>query len=40
MVNGQAGAIVACNHWDYGGAPARFGILLLLPAAALRRIEE
>jgi hypothetical protein len=40
LVNGQAGAVVAFNRRDYGGAPARFGILLLLPAAALRRIEE
>jgi hypothetical protein len=36
-VNGQAQAIVAFNHRDYGNAPARFGILLLLPAEAFRR---
>ena len=38
-VNGQALAIVAFNHRDYGDAPSRFGISLLLPAEALRRIE-
>jgi putative PIN family toxin of toxin-antitoxin system len=38
-VNGQAQAIVAFNHRDYGTAPTRFGIALLLPAEALRRIE-
>jgi hypothetical protein len=34
-----SGAIVAFNHRDYGNAPATFGILLLLPAEALKRIE-
>lgn len=38
-VNGHAQAIVAFNHRDYGDAPTRFGIALLLPAGALRRIE-
>lgn len=38
-VNGQAKAIVAFNHRDYGNAPARFGMLLLLPAEAFKRIE-
>ena len=38
-VNGQAQALVAFNHRDYGNAPARFGIQLLLPAEAYRRIE-
>jgi len=38
-VNGQAHVIVAFNHRDYGNAPSRFGILLLLPAEAYRRIE-
>ncbi len=38
-VHGQAQAIVAFNHRDYGNAPSRFGILLLLPAEAYRRIE-
>lgn len=39
-VNGQATAIVAFNRRDYGGAPARFGIAVLLPVEALRRIER
>ena len=38
-VNGQAQAIVAFNHRDYRDAPSRFGILLLLPVEAYRRIE-
>lgn len=38
-VNGQAQAIVGFNHRDYANAPRRFGILLLLPAEAYRRIE-
>ncbi len=38
-VNGQAQAIVAFHHRDYGNAPPRFGVLLLLPAEAYRRIE-
>ena len=38
-VNGQAQALIAFNHRDYGNAPARFGIPLLLPAEAYRRIE-
>jgi putative PIN family toxin of toxin-antitoxin system len=38
-VNGQADAIVTFNRRHYGDAPARFGILLLLPAEAYRRIE-
>jgi putative PIN family toxin of toxin-antitoxin system len=39
-VNGQAQAIVAFNQRDYGNAPARFGIEMLLPAEAFRRIKE
>ena len=38
-VNGHAQAIVTFNHRDYGNGPPRFGILLLLPAEAYRRIE-
>jgi putative PIN family toxin of toxin-antitoxin system len=38
-VNGRAQALVAFNRRDYGGTPARFGIELLLPAEAYRRIE-
>ena len=38
-VNGQAEAIVTFNRKDYGQAPLRFGIELLSPAEALRRIR-
>jgi putative PIN family toxin of toxin-antitoxin system len=38
-VNGQADAIVTFNRRDYGAGPARFGIDLLSPADALRRIR-
>lgn len=38
-VNGQAQAVVAFNHRDYGTALKRFGIELLLPAQAFKRIE-
>lgn len=38
-VNGQADAIVTFNSRDYGAAPARFGIQVLKPADALRRIR-
>jgi putative PIN family toxin of toxin-antitoxin system len=37
-VNGQADAIVTFNLRDFGDAPARFGIDMLRPAEALRRI--
>jgi putative PIN family toxin of toxin-antitoxin system len=39
-VNGQAQAIVGFNHRDFSNAPTRFGIGLLLPAEAFRRIRE
>lgn len=38
-VNGQADAIVTFNRKDYGSGPARFGIEVLGPADALRRIR-
>lgn len=38
-VNGRADAIVTFNRKDYGTGPARFGIDLLSPADALRRIR-
>jgi hypothetical protein len=38
-VNGQAQTIVAFNQRDYGNAPSRFSIMLLLPAEAYRRIQ-
>jgi len=37
-VNGQADAIVTFNRRDYGRIPSRFGIELLNPVDALRRI--
>ena len=37
-VNGKADAIVTFNRRDYGDVPAEFGIGLLLPREALRRI--
>jgi putative PIN family toxin of toxin-antitoxin system len=39
-VNGQADAIVTFNRRDYGAAPSHFGIAILSPAEALRRIRE
>ena len=39
-VNGRADAIVTFNRKDYGTAPARFGIEVLAPADALRRIRK
>jgi putative PIN family toxin of toxin-antitoxin system len=38
-VNGRAAAIVTFNRRDFGSAPARFGIELLIPAEAIRRIR-
>ena len=38
-VNGQAAAIVTFNRRDFGEVPARFGIELLTPAEAIRRIR-
>ena len=38
-VNGQATAIVTFNRRDFGVASARFGIELLAPAEAIRRIR-
>ena len=39
-VNGRAEAIVTFNLKDYGNAPVTFGIDLLSPGEALRRIRE
>jgi len=36
---GQAEAIVTFNRWDLGVAPGRFGIGVLTPAEAIRRIR-
>lgn len=38
-VNGQAAAIVTFNRRDFGAAPTRFGIDVLAPAEAIRRIR-
>jgi len=39
-VNGQADAIVTFNKRDFGTAPARFGLALLTPAEAIRRLQK
>lgn len=39
-VNGSAQAIVSFNRRDYGPAPARFGIRVLLPRDALRSLSK
>jgi putative PIN family toxin of toxin-antitoxin system len=38
-VNGRTAAIVTFNRRDFGAAPARFGIDLLTPAEAIRRVR-
>lgn len=38
-VNGRADAIVTFNKKDYGAAPGRFGVEVLSPAEALRRVR-
>jgi putative PIN family toxin of toxin-antitoxin system len=38
-VNGRADALVTFNRRDYGSAPARFGVEVLLPREALVRIR-
>jgi putative PIN family toxin of toxin-antitoxin system len=38
--NGRADAIVTFNRKDYGTAPERFGIEVMTPAEALRRIRK
>ena len=38
-VNGRADALVTHNIKDFGAAPGRFGIDLLTPAEALRRLS-
>jgi putative PIN family toxin of toxin-antitoxin system len=39
-VNGRANALVTFNLRDYGGAPQRFGVELLLPRDAIGRIRQ
>ena len=38
-VNGRASALVTFNRRDFGAVPARFGIDVLTPAEAIRRIS-
>ncbi len=38
-VNGRADALVTFNVRDFGTAPARFGIELLLPREAIRKVK-
>jgi putative PIN family toxin of toxin-antitoxin system len=38
-INGRAAAIVTFNRRDFGATPMRFGIDVLTPAEALRRIK-
>ena len=39
VANGRAAAIVTFNQRDFGAVPLQFGIELLTPAVALRRIK-
>jgi len=39
-VNGQADAIATFNQRDFGAAPRRFGVELLLPREAIKRIQR
>jgi hypothetical protein len=39
-VNGRAEALVTFNLRDYGDSPGMFGIPLLLPREALKRILQ
>jgi putative PIN family toxin of toxin-antitoxin system len=39
-VNGQASMLVTFNLRDFGSAPSRFGIEVLLPREALRRLKS
>ena len=39
-VNGRADALVTFNQRDFGNAPARFGVELLLPREAIARIKR
>jgi predicted nucleic acid-binding protein len=39
-VNGRASALVTFNIRDYGDVPARFGVEVLVPREALKRIRK
>ncbi len=38
-INGAADALVTFNRQDFGQVPGRFGIALLLPQEALRKLS-
>ncbi|HTD29545.1 MAG TPA: putative toxin-antitoxin system toxin component, PIN family [Xanthomonadaceae bacterium] len=38
-INGGVDALATFNHRDFGDAPSRFGVELLFPSDALRRIK-
>ena len=38
-INGRADALVTFNVRDFGTAPAQFGVQILLPREAIRRIK-
>ena len=40
LVNGQAQAIVTFNLRDYGVAPNKFGVDVMLPRDALRKVQR
>ena len=39
-INGEADALITFNRKDFGDAPQRFGIPMLFPQQALRRISQ
>ena len=39
-VNGRADALVTFNRRDFGGVPARFGLDMIAPQEALRRLGQ
>lgn len=39
-VNGRADALVTFNVRDYGEAPSHFGVALLLPRIAIKKIRQ
>ena len=39
-INGRADALVTFNVRDYGSAPSRFGVDVLLPRTAIGRIKQ
>jgi len=39
-VNGQADALVTFNVRDFGSVPERFGIEVMIPREAIRRVRR